>query len=253
MTETLPPRRRAPTSAGDRSLKLRPLALTALCVLLGLSSQSASAQVPEDTVRIAILPMRVHSSESRDYLRAGLIDMLASRLEQIDAIEVIRVDDPAKATTSYRRASDTGRELGVDYVLFGSFTQFGQGASLDVQVAAIAAGEAPMTQIFVQSGTMGDVIPDLDDLVGKISRFAVRDFDTRASAEPPLPGAPKREALAGLRERVNELEAAMRRLDPSFESEDVPPTDGSVDGESAEGDEAPGSAAMTAGEDVAVR
>jgi len=204
-------------------LKFGPLAPIALCVLLGLSSQNASAQVsgdtlPDDTVRIAVLPMRVHSSESRDYLRAGLIDMLASRLEQIESIQVVRVDDPKKATTSMRRASEVGRDLGVDYVLFGSFTQFGQGASLDIQLAAIGGDETPATQIFVQSGTMGDVIPDLDDLVGKVSRFAVSDFDNRASGEPPLPGAPKRETLAGLRARVQELEAAMRRLDPAFDT-----------------------------------
>ena len=206
-------------------MKLRPLASLLLSLvlsaLLGLPAATAQDEISDDIVRIALLPMRVHSSESRAYLQAGLVDMLVSRLEQIDAIHVIRVDDPSKATTSYDRAADTGRELGADYVLFGSFTQFGQGASLDVQLAATGSDKSPMRQIFVQSGTMADVIPDLDSLVGKISRYAVSDFDYRTSADPPLPGAPKRETLAELRQRVAELEAAVRRLDPSFEAGEV--------------------------------
>lgn len=231
-------------------MNLRPFALVALCALCGPVAGSASAQqVAEDTVRIALLPMRVHSSESRDYLRAGLIDMLVSRLEQIEAIEVIRVDDPSQATTSYPLAAESGRALGADYVLFGSFTQFGQGASLDVHLAAIGKGDSPMRQIFVQSGTMGDVIPDLDDLVGKISRFVVSDFDTRASAEPPLPGAPRRETLAGLRNRVRELEAAMRRLDPSFDTGESAPSGGEPVASEAASD----AAVTTPTDDIAVR
>ena len=197
---------------------------------------SAPDEISDDTVRIALLPMRVHSSESREYLQAGLVDMLVSRLEQIEAIHVIRVDDPSKATTSYDRAADAGRELGADYVLFGSFTQFGQGASLDVQLAATGSDQSPMRQIFVQSGTMADVIPDLDSLVGKISRYAVSDFDYRTSADSPQPGAPKRDSLAELRERVAQLEAALRRLDPSFDADEVP-------AEGAEGLEPEGSPA----------
>lgn len=231
-------------------MHLRPVTFIALCAFVFPFAASASAQESaEDTVRIALLPMRVHSSESRDYLRAGLIDMLVSRLEQIEAIDVMRVDDPARATSSYAVAAEVGRELGADYVIFGSFTQFGQGASLDVHLAAVGKGESPMRQIFVQSGTMADVIPDLDDLVGKISRFAVSDFDTRASGEPPLPGAPRRETLAGLRNRVKELEAAMRRLDPSFDPEELPPGGG----EPVARDEAGESAATPVANDIAVR
>lgn len=210
---------------------------------------SAPGGISDDTVRIALLPMRVHSSESREYLRAGLVDMLVSRLEQIEAIHVIRVDDPSKATTSYDQAAEAGRELGADYVLFGSFTQFGQGASLDVQLAATGSNQSPMRQIFVQSGTMADVIPDLDSLVGKISRYAVSDFDYRTSADAPQPGAPRRESLAELRERVAQLEAALRRLDPSFDADEAP----AEEAEGLEGEGTPEAAAAASENDVATR
>jgi TolB-like protein len=245
MTDTPAARPLAVRYVGERRLKLSsfaslPLSLV-LSALIGLPAALAQEEVSDDTVRIALLPMRVHSSESREYLQAGLVDMLVSRLEQINAIHVIRIDNPSKATTSYDVATKAGREVGADYVLFGSFTQFGQGASLDVQLAATGSDESPMRQIFVQSGTMADVIPDLDSLVGKISRYSVSDFDYRASADPPLPGAPKRETLADLRERVAELEAAVRLLDPSFGAD---PTAGE-DVEGSEGEESPEAAAAT--------
>ena len=98
-------------------------------------------------------------------------------------------------------------------MLFGSFTRFGEGASLDMQCLAVAEDPegAPARQIFVQSGNIGNVIPDLDDLVGRITRFTVDDFDARASAAPPVANAPRREGLADLRARVRALEEALRR------------------------------------------
>ena len=70
---------------------------------------------------------------------------------------------------------------------------------------------APAHKIFVQAGSIGSVIPDLDDLAGRIARFAVADFDDRASALPTPPNAPRREGLADLRARVQALEDALRK------------------------------------------
>jgi TolB-like protein len=169
----------------------------------------------ESLPQVALLPMVVHSSESPEYLRAGLADMLASRLEQMGGVRVVRVDDPAHATSRLSRALATGRKLGTDFVLFGAFTRFGQGASLDVQCAATAAEveEAPLREIFVYSGSIGEVIPDLDDLVGKVSRFVDRDFapaPAKAGGEAPGP-APRPDSLEDLRRRVEALEEALGR------------------------------------------
>ena len=189
-----------------RSVIARALALGAgaLAVL------NAPAGFAEDRKRIAILPVVVHSADSRGYLREGLADMVTSRLEQIDTLDVVRVDDPAKATTRASEARERGREAEADYVLFGSFTRFGEGASLDMQCIAVdeeAGGLGPNRQIFVQSGNIGDVIPDLDSLVGKISRFAGGEaLETDAFAGPEADP----ESLADLRRRVEALEAALR-------------------------------------------
>ena len=187
------------------------IALGLACALLTFAS--AGAVQAEDRVRIAILPMIVHSADSREYVREGIADMLSARLEQVKELEVLRVDDPKRATNRATKALAVGRKLGADYVLFGSFTRFGEGASLDIQCLAVAEDPegAPAHQIFVQAGSIGSVIPDLDDLAGRIARFTVADFDARASALPTPPSAPRREGIADLRTRVKALEDALRK------------------------------------------
>ena len=129
------------------------LALAAGCALAG-----AAAAAP---VRVALLPVAVHSSDaSSGYLSAGLASMLSSRLEQFDEIAVIRLDD-AKAVTQPGPAIEAARAAGADFVVFGSFTQFGNGASLDLQCARTQGADAAAAprRMFVQSGALGDIIP----------------------------------------------------------------------------------------------
>ena len=182
---------------------------------LGLALAANGAQAA-DEIRIALLPTVVHSSESPDYLRAGLADMIASRLERVQEFDVLRIDDPATATTNLESALATARESEADFVLFGSFTRFGTGASLDVQCASVRveSGHKPLREIFVHSGSIGDVIPDLDDLVGKVARFVITDYEERALNSNGLPELPSMRALIDLQRRVEALEEALRASSP---------------------------------------
>ena len=189
----------------------RSTARIALSALLLVSSPGAAQD--ESKPEIALVPVVVHSAEDPGYLRFGLADMLVSRLEQAGVFEVIRINDPTKATTSLDEALATAREVGAGFVLFGSFTRFGQGASLDMQAASTAPGDQgePLREIFVHSGSIGDVIPDLDELVGKVSRFAVSDFNETAVAAGP--GSDRaRPSVDKLRRRVDALERETREL-----------------------------------------
>lgn len=163
--------------------------------------------------KLALLPMVVHSNESPDYLRQGLSDMLTARFTKENLIEVMPVADPAKATIDIDAALETAKEMGAEFVVFGSFTRFGQGASLDVQTAALASGPDGETlrEIFVHSGSIGEVIPDLDDLVGKITRFATGgEGPSAADAQSSAAGgAPSRSELL---RRIEALEAQMQAL-----------------------------------------
>jgi len=189
-----------------------------VCSMLTTAVGAAEA---DSRVGIAIIPLVVHSAESPEYLREGLADMLISRLEQVRQFRVIRIDDSSKATTRLSTALQIARKAGADFALFGSFTRFGQGASLDVQCAATASATAdkPLREIFVHSGSIGDVIPDLDELVGKVSRFAIADFeDPTAAAEPKKGSTASRRSVDELRKRVDALESSLQRLSGELEN-----------------------------------
>ncbi len=151
-----------------RSLGLASAALTLLC---------ASPAAPVDSVRIAVLPVVVHTEEGHEYLRGGLSDMLRARLERIRGVSVVRVDGEAVATTDVAAARAFANAAGADYVVFGSFTRFGTGASLDMQCAVVNGAEdrdgASTRQVFIHSGTPGEIIPQLDGLAEKLARFAL--------------------------------------------------------------------------------
>jgi len=213
------------------------MVLLALCVALAavLGAQAARAQDavisagPDDAgppqlvarkPTLALLPMVVHSNEDPNYLRQGLSDMLTARFTKDAVIDVIPIEDAGRATTELDEALETARSVNAEYVVFGSFTRFGQGASLDVQTAATAAGPDGDTlrEIFVHSGSIGAVIPDLDDLVGKVTRFAVGDYVPPAAAAEtagglatgPRPGAA---SSAELLRRIEALEAQVKALE----------------------------------------
>lgn len=184
-----------------------------LAVLFVLTHFAPAAGAADERPSIALLPVVVHSADNPVYLRQGLFDMLASRFDADGAFRVIRIDDPSKSTTRVEEALKHGREAGADFVLFGSFTRFGAGASLDVQAAATAPSEQgeTMREIFVHSGNIGDVIPDLDDLVGKVGHFAVNGYVSRPPPAAQADGA-RGTSLAEISARLAELEAQVAAL-----------------------------------------
>ena len=188
------------------------LAVTLFCGLMLPSPSSAQSSGP----KLLMLPFVVHTSEPPEYVRGGLSDMLSTRFSRIGAVSLDREEDPAKATSSLDKALAAGRAANADYVLFGSFTRFGKGASLDVWCAPIGGvSREPLREIFVHSGSIGEIIPDLDELAGKVSRFARGEIV--ASGEPG-PGARAGAAtlpaaeLAELVRRVAALEAEVGAL-----------------------------------------
>ncbi len=179
-----------------------PLGALFACVAV-LAPGWASAQP-----RVAILPVVVHSGAADPrYLSEGFSDMLAARLEQLGGMRVLREDDTRAATTHLSEAVDRGRALEADYVVFGSFTQFGDGASLDVQCAPVRAPDAAQTRtLFVQSGAIGEIIPKLDDLADKIAYFVLGDAQGKAAvAERAGTASPIRDLL----QRLEALERAV--------------------------------------------
>jgi len=194
-----------------------PIRLLAPCLaaVWALASAAPAAAAP---LRVAILPLAVHSAQpDTNYLSAGLADMLAARLEMSGAVQVVRVESNARHT-ELGPALEVGRAASADYVLFGSFTHFGQGASLDLRCARVAAadgegeGEA-LRRVFVQSGTLAEIIPRLDDLTTRLEQFLLGGAPAPGNgagvASGPASESPR---LRALERRVETLEREVERL-----------------------------------------
>jgi hypothetical protein len=194
-------------------------AIAATTIVLGLLVAGLEASGADLRRTVAVLPVVVHASGDDGYLRSGVADMLASRLGQTPGVAVIRVNDPAAATTDLAAAREAAGAVGAEFVLFGSFTRFGEGASLDVRCASVTpTDESSPKAIFIQSPSLGELIPRLDGLAEKIGHYVAegRPAAPAAVAAPaPAPGnaAPSVRDLGAqleeLRRRVEALEARL--------------------------------------------
>src|SRR5262245_43950545 len=192
---------------------MRAAALVGVVLLACASLASA-----EERTRIVMLPIVVHSASSNpSYVSRGITDMIASRLEQTGRVQVERVEDPSAATTVLGKALDWGKSRGGDYLIFGAFTQFGEGASLDVHCLPLSvkneAEAAAARRIFISSGAMGDIIPKLDEIVDRVAvytKVARAEGEPGASASaaappaaPPPSAGPSAEVLRDLARRLD--------------------------------------------------
>lgn len=189
----------------DRRFDARRRAIRALALCAALAAAPAAAQRGEREVKIAVLPVVVHAMEQQDYLRSGLGDMLASRLGQHRGLAVLRMEDPARATTDPETARAAGRAAGADWVLFGSFTQFGTGASLDLRCLPAAGRAAGPRSIFTQSGSLGEIIPRLANVAARIAAHIEAGPVVEQESLPDLQAL--QGAVETLRGRVEALES----------------------------------------------
>ena len=190
-------------------------------VLKGLGAYAAAAlgtlvsvaALADEPVRVALLPIVVHSSGRSDYLRDGLGDMLFTRIDGRRGITAVRVAPDGDARDALTRAIAAGRSAGADYVVFGSFTRFGDGASLDLFCASVAEngdGREPPRELFIQAGNLADIIPALDGLVEKMVGFVGQNGSGVSAVSAPAGEAPNATAdYDDLRRRVEALEAAL--------------------------------------------
>jgi TolB-like protein len=165
--------RRCDSNRGERQIvksglrRLRRLQVGSLLLFL-----AAAAAHAEERVRVALLPLVVHSAEGRDYLQQGLSDMLVSRLARNERLAVVPIDDPKSATDDAATARKAGVANGTDYVVYGSFTHLGEGASLELRCASVRDEKAEPRHIYVHADSMGALLPLLDG-VAERATYAV--------------------------------------------------------------------------------
>lgn len=177
--------------------------------LAGIACFAGPAASDSMTLRVAMLPIVVNSNlADTAYLSHGLEDMIAARLEQSGEIAIDRLEKPAGDREA---AIEAARAAGAEYVVFGSYTQFGDGASLDIRCAPVEEEEedAPR-RVFIQAGSPGEIIPKLGDLAQRVTDFllsgAVSAAPRRATAAAPASSSDDLGAIVNLQDRVEALE-----------------------------------------------
>ncbi|MBW2640541.1 MAG: hypothetical protein JRE10_10395, partial [Deltaproteobacteria bacterium] len=123
--------------------------------------------VAAEVNRVAIVPFKVNAEKDLSFLRDGIVDMLTSRLSVEDKVVVLCREEIAKVLKTVSppinesKAREIGSKLGVDYVLFGSLTVFGESVSMDAKMVDVS-GTQPVLTFFNQSQGMDQVIPKIN-------------------------------------------------------------------------------------------
>ncbi len=146
-------------------LKIGSILLLGLCFFCSLTVVWAA-----EVAKVALLPLTINAPDRLDYLRNGLEDILASRISWegkvlvLDKAQVQKSLPKVSGPIDEIRALEIGKNLGADYVIFGSLTVAGAGASIDLRVADLGKKQAAEI-FFTQTKGMDEVIPRMNGLI----------------------------------------------------------------------------------------
>ena len=157
--------------------------------------------------KVAVIPFFINSPQDLGFLQDGLFNMLFSRLSdpgKVDVMDREAIDKVmakakeslgSKGSLTESSARIIGANMGVDYVLFGSLTHFGESVSLDAGMVDMT-GAKPTLTFFEQSNKMGDVIPMVNTFAGDINlKVFNRSIANELYAVPDPKGASPQGAL----------------------------------------------------------
>ncbi len=175
-----------------------------LLVLAGIILMTSAALAASGVKRVAVLPFAANSSENLGYIQAGVTDMLISRIAAAGKIEVLSRHDveaalekTAMKDLTVSSASQVGKKLKVDYVIWGTITKLGPGVSVDGRILDTAVDKPPI-YIFTQSQTMDDIIPQVTKLAGSAASYILEGKEPAgAVAAGALPGQAAAPAVQG--------------------------------------------------------
>jgi len=187
----------------SHGLAARALRVTTLWCLTGLvtsaalgaagSSSHAPGQPAPPRVRVAILPLQVHSAKSLDQLQRSIPESLQSRLVAAGRIDTL---DPAvgkDAAPPPRPEPDDAelrtlaRELGADEIVSGSLTELAGHFSLDVRVTPRDPQVASQSMVFTAESedALQDRVNELADRIIAMASGASRALVLDVTVESP--------------------------------------------------------------------
>jgi len=160
--------------------------LLALMLTMLLPSPGAA-----EVRQVLVVPFSIHADKDLSFLQKGITAMLSSRLTDLG--KVVMIDQSAAAGTvrdlpvplTREAAAEAGRNLGADYVAFGSLTVFGNSISTDARFVEAATNTVLVT--FSDTGqSQGDVIGHINRFAGEVNtRVFGRGSGETVSAVPP--------------------------------------------------------------------
>ncbi|MCK7504319.1 MAG: hypothetical protein MZV70_09670 [Desulfobacterales bacterium] len=137
-----------------------------------------------DLKKICILPFEVHASAESGALRESFYNHLSKEFQREKKMEVVAAGNFAKnnVVLNKSQAISAGKALGVDYVVTGSITQFGDTLNIDAQIIDIALA-AILPAVSVQgkssaghealAGELKKEILGITGLLDKIARIDI--------------------------------------------------------------------------------
>jgi len=136
----------------------------------------------EEPAKVAILPVKIHAPEKMEYLQAGLMDMIASRISGKHNVQILDRKQVAKTFKKFKKdlnettAISLAEDLGADYIVSGSVTFFGTGGSIDFKVFSGDVAKPPLA-VYSLIEDMNNLLPQFSQVVDEMNAKA---FDTRS-------------------------------------------------------------------------
>lgn len=144
-------------------------------LLLVLATVPGMAASDKPVKKVAVLPFNMHTPSQLSYLQDGIRDMFSSRLARQGQVQVFdksvinQAVSGIKSDISSQDAMRIGKNLGADYVLFGSVTSLGQAVSIDAKMAAVSGDGEPLA-LYTQTKTLDEVIPKINLFAQEINQ-----------------------------------------------------------------------------------
>ncbi|MGB6930384.1 MAG: hypothetical protein WBH05_14280, partial [Syntrophobacteria bacterium] len=143
----------------------------------------------EEPAKVAILPVKIHAPEKMEYLQAGLMDMLASRISGKHNVQILDRKQVAKTFKKFKKdlnettAISLAKDLGADYIVSGSVTFFGTGGSIDFKVFSGDVAKPPLA-VYSLIEDMNNLLPQFSQVVDEINAKAFAPGSRQVAAGP---------------------------------------------------------------------
>ena len=201
-------------------------------LLLGLALFQTGTSLAKKPKTLAILPFTMNADRDLTFLQEGIMDMLSSRLAWKGKVVVIEKGKVKKIVADFpgpldkEKALEIGKRLGVDYVILGSLTVFGQSVSMDAKILDVSKSDALVTA-FDQSEGMDGVIPTINQFAQDINA-RIMGRKVREPARAAEPAKAEEGALVSTEEGVGGLSkpSYVQRLKMEITGLDIGDVDG---------------------------